>query len=161
VIPVTFAGSAVLLLVEWAISFPLRRPAAILVYLHYGCVGALVISGFYSFLSERFDPRTAKRLLGRVTGAGTVGGVLGGVVASQVGRGLPVTTMIPILAIFHLICAAAVLRLRPVASPTRTQATPPPPPCEATALSIPPARGVFLSARSDGARADRHAQRGV
>jgi ATP:ADP antiporter, AAA family len=130
VIPATFAGSAALLLVEWAISFPFRRPAAILVYLHYGCLGALVISGFYSFLSERFDPRTAKRLLARVTGAGALGGVLGGVVASQVGRGLPVTTMIPILAIFHLICAAAVLRLRPVASPARTPAAPAPPPAK-------------------------------
>ena len=38
VIPVTFAGSAALLLVEWAISFPFRRPAAVLVYLHYGKV---------------------------------------------------------------------------------------------------------------------------
>ena len=133
VIPLAFTGSAALLLVEWAISFPFRRPAAILVYLHYGCLGALLISGFYSFLSERFDPRTAKRLLGRVTGAGTVGGVLGGVVASQVGRGLPVTTMIPILAIFHLVCAAAVLRLRPMASPAR-------PPVDSTPRPVKPQR---------------------
>ena len=117
VIPVAFAGSAALLLMEWGISFPLRRQAAVLVYLHYGCLGALLISGFWSFLNERFDPRTAKRLLGRITAGGTVGGLLGGLVASQVGRGLPVTTMIPILAIFHLICSAAVLRLRPMASP--------------------------------------------
>ena len=122
VIPVAFAGSAALLLVEWGISFPLRRQAAVLVYLHYGCLGALLISGFWSFLNERFDPRTAKRLLGRISAGGTVGGLLGGLVASQVGRGLPVTTMIPILAIFHLICSAAVLRLRPVASPARATA---------------------------------------
>ena len=122
VIPVAFAGSAALLLVEWGISFPLRRQAAVLVYLHYGCLGALLISGFWSFLNERFDPRTAKRLLGRITAGGSVGGLLGGLVASQVGRGLPVTTMIPILAIFHLICSAAVLRLRPMASPGRAAA---------------------------------------
>src|SRR5258705_6414328 len=122
VIPIGFAGSASLLILEWAISFPLPRPAAVLVYLHYGCLGALLISGFWSFLSERFDPRTAKRLSGRITAAGAIGGVLGGLVASQVGRGLPVTTMIPILAIFHLICSAAVLRLRPVASPARATA---------------------------------------
>jgi AAA family ATP:ADP antiporter len=112
VIPVGFAGSALLLILEWAISAPFPRPAAILVYLHYGCLGALLISGFWSFLNERFDPRTAKKLSGRITGAGAIGGVLGGVVASQMGRGLPVTTMIPVLAVFHLICAASVLPLR-------------------------------------------------
>jgi AAA family ATP:ADP antiporter len=122
VIPVAFAGSAGLLLLEWGISFPFRSAAAVLVYLHYGCLGALLISGFWSFLNERFDPRTAKRLLGRITAGGTIGGLLGGVVASQVGRGLPVTTMIPILAVFHLVCSAAVLRLRPVASPARASA---------------------------------------
>ncbi len=122
VIPIAFGASAVLLLVEWAISFPFRGAAAVLVYLHYGCLGALLISGFWSFLSERFDPRTAKRLLGRISVGGSVGGLFGGLVASQVGRGLPVTAMIPILAIFHLICSAAVLRLRPVASPSRPAA---------------------------------------
>ncbi len=128
VIPIGFAGSGSLLLLEWAISFPLPRPAAILVYLHYGCLGALLISGFWSFLSESFDPRTAKRLAGRITAAGALGGVLGGLVASQVGRGLPVTTMIPILAIFHFVCAASVLGLRAAATPTRrTGGTEPPP----------------------------------
>jgi len=113
VIPTGFAGSAALLLVEWAISFPFRRPAAILVYLHHGCFGALLVSGFWSFLNERFDPRTARRVSGQVTGAGAVGGVVGGVVGSLFGRGLPVTAMIPVLAVFHLVCAGAVLRLRP------------------------------------------------
>jgi len=119
VIPAGFAGSAALLLVEWGISFPLRRPAAILVYLHYGCFGALLVSGFWSFLNERFDPRTARRVSAQVTGAGAIGGVMGGVVGSLVGRGLPVTAMLPIVAVFHLVCAGAVLRLRP-ASPSGT-----------------------------------------
>jgi hypothetical protein len=112
VIPSAFAGSAALLLAEWAISFPFPKVASILVYLHYGCLGALLVSGFWSYLNERFDPRTAKLQLGRITAGGTVGGLLGGLVASLVGRALPVTTMIPVLAIFHLVCAASVTRLR-------------------------------------------------
>ena len=111
-IPSAFAGSAALLLAEWGISFTLPKIASVLVYLHYGCLGALLISGFWSYLNERFDPRTAKLQLGRITAAGTIGGLLGGIVASLVGRSMPVTTMLPILAIFHLICAAAVMRLR-------------------------------------------------
>ena len=145
VIPAGFAGSAALLLVEWAISFPLRRPAAILVYLHYGCFGALLISGFWSFLNEQFDPRTAKRVSGQITVAGAVGGVVGGVVAARVGRGLPVTAMIPILAIFHLVCASAVLRLRSTGSRDSVPARDTPGPARGATSSRPemPRRSHF------------------
>ncbi len=115
-IPGAFAISAALLLIEWAISFAFQRVAAVLLYLHYGGLGALLISGFWSLVNERFDPHTAKRKLGRITAGGTIGGLLGGLVASQVGRGLPVTTMIPILAALHLICAGTMARLRLPAS---------------------------------------------
>ena len=57
------AASAALLLVEWGISFPAPKLASVLLYLHYGCLGALLISVFWSFVNERFDPRTAKRAL--------------------------------------------------------------------------------------------------
>jgi ATP/ADP translocase len=137
VIPAGFAGSAVLLLVEWAISFSFRRPAAILVYLHYGCFGALLISGFWSFLNERFDPRTARRVSGKITATGAAGGVAGGLIAAQVGRGLPVTAMIPVLAIFHFICAVAVLRLRPPRSSETVPATPTPGAASPASTSVP------------------------
>lgn len=112
VIPTGFAVSAALLLAEWGLSFRFPKPAAVLVYLHYGCLGALLISGFWSFLNERFDPRTAKLQLGRITAGGTLGGLLGGVVASMVGRSMPLTTMLPFLAVFHLICVVGMMRLR-------------------------------------------------
>jgi hypothetical protein len=112
VIPTGFAVSAALLLAEWGLSFHFPRPTAVLVYLHYGCLGALLISGFWSFLNERFDPRTAKLQLGRITAGGTLGGLLGGLVATAVGRAMPLTTMLPLLAVFHLICAAGMMRLR-------------------------------------------------
>ena len=55
VIPAGFASSAVLLLVEWVVSFWNPALAAVLVYLHCGCLGGLLISGFWSLLNERFD----------------------------------------------------------------------------------------------------------
>ncbi|HWN83471.1 MAG TPA: hypothetical protein VNM87_15360, partial [Candidatus Udaeobacter sp.] len=117
VIPAACAGSALLLLGEWAIAFSSPHLAAILLYLHYGCLGALLISGFWSLMNERFDPRAAKRALGNITAAGTVGGLLGGVIAAQVGRLWPVTAMMPILAVFHLVSAIAMLGLgRPPSS---------------------------------------------
>jgi hypothetical protein len=113
-VPGAFAVSAALLLAEWALSFESRRVAAIAVYLHVATFGTLLISGFWSMVNERFDPRTAKRRIGRIAGGGALGGVVGGVVAERVGTGLSVTTMLPVLAILHLLCALAVRGLRPV-----------------------------------------------
>ena len=114
VIPVGFLISAALLLVEWALSGPYRKIAAVAVYLHYGALGALLISGFYSFVNERFEPRAAKRELGRITAAGTIGGLLGGLLSERVGGWFSVTAMLPILAAIHLGCAFLVWRLRPL-----------------------------------------------
>ena len=111
VIPSAFAASAVLLLGEWAVSLWFPRVAAVLVYLHCGCLGGLLISGFWSLLNERFDPRTAKLELGPISAWGTMGGALGGLIAARVGQTLPVTAMLPILAAFHLVSAAAVARV--------------------------------------------------
>ncbi|HXF59715.1 MAG TPA: hypothetical protein VN539_07805, partial [Candidatus Saccharimonadales bacterium] len=81
VVPVAYGTSAALMVVEWGISLFHPAAAAVLVYLHCGCLGGLLISGFWSLINERFDPRTAKRRLGAVTAWGTLGGAACGVVA--------------------------------------------------------------------------------
>ena len=111
VIPAAYASSAAMLLVEWIISFWNPGLAAVLVYLHCGCLGGLLISGFWSLLNERFDPRTVKRRLGSVAAWGTLGGVLGGLIATRVSATLPATAMLPILALFHFVAAASVARV--------------------------------------------------
>src|SRR2546427_5692927 len=121
VLPAALAASAALLLGEWAVSLWFPRAAAVIVYLHYGCLGALLISGFWSVVNERFDPRTAKRRLGPIAAWGTLGGLLGGLIAAQVGRSLPVTAMLPILAGFHLVAAAAVSQIQ-IGAPLRPAA---------------------------------------
>jgi len=110
-IPVLFASSAVLLLVEWGLLEQYRRPIAVIVYLHYGALGALLVSGFWSIVNERFDPRTAKRQVSRIAAGATVGGLLGGLLAERVAAMLSMPTMLPILAGLHLFCAWMVLRL--------------------------------------------------
>jgi hypothetical protein len=111
VIPAGFASSAALLLVEWGVSFWNPGLAAVLLYLHCGCLGGLLISGFWSLLNERFDPRTMKRRLGAVSAWGTLGGVAGGLVATRVSATLPATAMLPILALYHFIAAVSVARV--------------------------------------------------
>ena len=85
VMPAAFAASAALLVAEWGLSFLAPRAAAAVVYLHFGGMGALLISGFWSFLSERLDPRSAKRQLGQITAVGTLGGMAGGTRGRPVG----------------------------------------------------------------------------
>jgi len=110
-IPVLFASSAVMLLVEWGLLAQFRRPVAVVVYLHYGSLGALLVSGFWSIINERFDPRTAKHQVSRIAAGATVGGLLGGLLAERVAAMLSMAMMLPILAGIHLFCAWMVLRL--------------------------------------------------
>ena len=130
VIPAAFAGSGVLILIEWGISFWFPRAAAVLVYLHCGCLGGLLISGLWSMVNERFDPRTVKLDLGSLTVWGTLGGAFGGLIAARVGQTLPATAMLPILAAFHFVSAAALSRLgqSPVATPRSAVPRPAEPP---------------------------------
>ncbi len=112
-VPIVFASSAILLLVEWGLLTQFRRPVAVIVYLHYGGLGALLVSGFWSIVNERFDPRTAKKQVSRIGLGATIGGLLGGVLAERVAATLSVAAMLPILAGIHLLCAWLVMSLRP------------------------------------------------
>jgi AAA family ATP:ADP antiporter len=108
-VPRLFALSGFLLLAEWALVGPARRPAAILVYLHFTALGAILVSGFWAMVNERFDPRTARRSIGRITAGGSIGGLLGGVLPERVGAALPLTAMLPILALLQLLASGVVL----------------------------------------------------
>jgi hypothetical protein len=101
-VPAGFAFSAVLLLGEWWLVGRTARAGAVLVYLHYAAFGAVLVSGFWSVVSERFDPRTARRQISRIGAAGTLGGVLGGLLAAQAGSMVTLPVMLPALAACHL-----------------------------------------------------------
>lgn len=107
-IPVVLAGSGVLLLVEWALLGTLPRTTVVVLYLHYGGLGALLISGFWSLVGETFDPRSAKRHVGRIAAGGTVGGLVGGGLAAGVAAWLSTPAMLPLLAALHFAGAGLV-----------------------------------------------------
>jgi ATP:ADP antiporter, AAA family len=123
-IPRLFLLSGVLSLAEWLLSAHARSAAAILVYLHFTGLGALLVSGFWAMVNERFDPRTARRAIGQITAGGSLGGLLGGILPERVGAVLPLTAMLPILAGLNLLAAALVLeaeRGTPLTHPTEDQ----------------------------------------
>jgi AAA family ATP:ADP antiporter len=107
--PRLFALSALLLVLEWILAAQARRPAAILVYLHFTALGAILVSGFWAIVNERFDPRTARRTIGRITAGGSLGGLLGGLLPERVGAALSLPAMLPILALLQILAAGLVL----------------------------------------------------
>ncbi len=110
------------------------RVAAVIVYLHISGVGPLLGSGFWLIVTERFDPRTAKRRFGQIAGAGTLGGLLGGLLAERVGAVFGVAAMLPVLAVLNLLCAWQIRRL------ARHCPLPGPSPVSALDFEAPPTR---------------------
>lgn len=126
-IPGLFAASTGLLLLEWALIGASRHATAILVYLHFTVLGALLISGFWSMVNERFDPRTARRQIGRIGAAGTVGGVVGGLLAERTAAMFSIDVMLPALAFLHLLATLMTRSLRASRPPRPAPVRPPTP----------------------------------
>ncbi|HEX2250247.1 MAG TPA: HEAT repeat domain-containing protein [Gemmatimonadales bacterium] len=110
-VPRLFGLSGLLLLAEWALVPTAPRATAVLVYLHLTGLGAILVSGFWAIVNERFDPRTAKRTIGQITAGGSVGGLLGGLLPERVGSSFPLTTMLPILALLTLFASLLALQI--------------------------------------------------
>jgi ATP:ADP antiporter, AAA family len=121
-VPRLFWLSGLLLLLEWALSGPARPIAAVLFYLHFGGLGALLVSGFWALVNERFDPRAARGAIGRITTGASLGGLLGGILPERVGATLSLTTMLPVLAVLHLLAGLLVLWLRRATTPQEPSA---------------------------------------
>ncbi len=107
----SFVVSGVMLLIEWSLVSTWTRPIVVLLYVHFTGLGALLVSGFWSTVNERFDPRTAKRQVARIATGGTVGALLGGALAERIAAMSTITTMLPVLALLHFASAAFVARI--------------------------------------------------
>jgi AAA family ATP:ADP antiporter len=121
VVAVGFVLSAAGHFVEWRLSDG-SGALAVVVYLHIAGLSVLLLSGFWSVLSELFDPGTAKVSYGRIAAAGTVGGLAGGLAAAQIARTMPGANALLMLAILHGLCGVGVallgtLRPGPVSAP--------------------------------------------
>ena len=108
--PAAFAVSSVLTLAVWSQMAEFPKLTAVLLYLQIVSLGPLLTSGFWSIVNESFDPREAKRQVGRIAGGGSVGGVIGGVVAERMAAAAGVAMTLPVLSVYHLICAVLLWR---------------------------------------------------
>ena len=100
VVPIGLLLSACGHVLEWRLSG--ANPwVAVAIYLHIAGVGALLLSGFWSLVSELFDPQAARAGYGRIAAAGTVGGLLGGVALERASEWLPEDSALILLAGLH------------------------------------------------------------
>jgi AAA family ATP:ADP antiporter len=121
IVPAAFLGSALLFIGSWSLYTTAPQVAAITLYLQMSVFGAVLISGFWSVVNERFDPHTAKRTIAEVAAAATLGGVLGGILADRVAAMIDAQAMIAVLGALHVVCAITVFS---IGRPRATAATP-------------------------------------
>jgi ATP/ADP translocase len=125
VIPPLFIVSGLFMLGEWYLAARNPRLGAIVVYLHVAGIGSILISGFWSIINEHFDPRSARRSIGRIVGSATVGGLFGGLLAERVTAASNLLWVLPIIAALTLVCGVLLRRLPPAAEAPRVVAREP------------------------------------
>jgi len=112
VIPPLFFASGILLVLEWLLATRSPRPAACLVYLHIAGLTSILISGFWSIINEHFDPRSARKSIGRIVGGATLGGLFGGLLAERVAAYASVLWVLPLIAMLQIASGILLLRFR-------------------------------------------------
>jgi ATP:ADP antiporter, AAA family len=111
--PALFGGSAALFGGVLALFSSSAHGGALLLYLQISALGPIVISTFWSFVDEQFDPHSAKRAVSRIAGGGTLGGVLGGLAAWRAADHVSFRGAIAMLGGIHLACLVAALAIAP------------------------------------------------
>ena len=109
IVPWAFGASAILQAMLAMLVMVRPGLAAVLFYFHVACFGAVLVSGFWSVINERFDPNTARRRIARIGTGASAGGVIGGVLATVAGRELGDPALL-LLAVLHALAAIAVAR---------------------------------------------------
>jgi AAA family ATP:ADP antiporter len=104
-IPVVNVVSAMLAVGEWLLIADAPRAIAVVVFFHLATLGAVLVSGFWSIVNERFDVQSAKRHIARIGIGATLGGIFGGVIAERSAVYLAPDAILLVLAGLQLACA--------------------------------------------------------
>lgn len=110
-VPAGFLVSAAAFATEWALFGRAPAAVAVLLYLHLAIAGGALVSGFWSVVNERFDPRTGRRSIGPIVGAAALGGAAAGFSADWLAGRVPVAALLPALALLQVACAGFVWKL--------------------------------------------------
>jgi ATP:ADP antiporter, AAA family len=110
-LPAAMGVSAALFLAEWGLATPVPRLAAVLVFLHHAILGAVLVSGFWSLVTESFDPHRAKQAMGPIGAGASLGGVAGGLLTWRAATMGSVPSMLAALAAMNVLALFSLLPL--------------------------------------------------
>jgi len=104
-VPVMNAVSGAVAVGEWMTIHSFPRVVSVIVFFHLSTASAVLVSGFWSIVNERFDIHSAKRHIGQIGMGATLGGILGGVVAERTAVYLQPDSILLVLAGMQMVCA--------------------------------------------------------
>lgn len=107
-LPIALGASVLFHLAEYGFVRVNPDLVVVLTYLHIVGLGAILLSLFWSFVTESFDPREAKVRFGRIAGAGTAGGIIGGLLAERCVTWFSLESLLLLLAALHAASATVV-----------------------------------------------------
>ncbi|MPY87021.1 MAG: hypothetical protein GEU99_03780 [Luteitalea sp.] len=119
------ALSALLFAAEWRLAADHPRLVAAALYVQLALLGLGIVSSFWSLVNERFDPYTARRVVGRIGTGASLGGVVGGVLAWTGAHLVPVPTLLVGLSATSLLALFVLPRLGPASAPEQRDAEAP------------------------------------
>jgi ATP/ADP translocase len=96
-LPAAYILHGMAFLAEWWFASRSPHLVSVVLYLHMGALGGVVISAFWSLINEQFDPHRAKKYVSRIAASAALGGVIGGVLAERVIATLGLLAVLPIL----------------------------------------------------------------
>ena len=117
-----FSASAALFAIEWWLAAWSPAAAAAVVYGHVTGLGAVLVSVFWNLVNSASDPRTARKSLGTIGVGATFGGLVGGLMAERVVAVFDVRSLLLVLAVIAIGCAAlsrALVRGTPAAATSK------------------------------------------
>lgn len=135
-VPAALLGASVTQFVLWGLYFLSPRISSVLFYLYMIGPNAILLSSYWSLLNERFDPREAKRLFGRVAAGGTFGGLASGLIADQLAGVFGPAILLPFQGTLQFLAFLLIRRLGAPMSANQVPAPAAPPPDFAAGLRI-------------------------
>jgi hypothetical protein len=103
-VPLLFVLNALLLAVEWRMSYSMPALTARIVYLQISGLGPVLGSGFWLIATDRFDPHTAKQRFGQLAGASALAGLAAALVTERDAALYGIEATLPLLAVLSLAC---------------------------------------------------------
>ncbi len=106
---------------EWAAMAFWPHIVTVALYLHVTVFDALLISGFWSIINERYDPYSAKNVISRMVIFTALGGLFGAGAAAVVAKTVDIRAVIAMLAVLHVATGLALFEVTRGQTPSNEQ----------------------------------------